>query len=213
VPGEVGPLGVLGDRRAALRGDGRPVRIDDDEGGDAADAVEVAELLLLLAVRVVEGEPRLLAIVLLEGILALVGGDEDHLEALRLEALGVPLGELRSEATAWRAPVCAEVQAQNLAVEGARGDLPLLADDLGSGQDLPEGPRLPGEALTRRIAADRRAAVLRDHLPVGVQDDHGRDTLHLELAGKFLLALPIFVRKGLPGHLGKVLLEGALVLV
>mmetsp|Transcript_43196 Transcript_43196/g.108227 ORF Transcript_43196/g.108227 Transcript_43196/m.108227 type:complete len:245 (+) Transcript_43196:189-923(+) len=99
-----GPAGILGDHMA--------VRPDDDEAGDAADAVGGAQLVAHAAV---EGHrrPGHRAEVLLEGVSIAVARHENHLEVLPLRLHRLVDGlQVRREPATGRAPVCTEVETE-----------------------------------------------------------------------------------------------------
>ena len=193
LPRERVALRVLAHGSAAVGRDRRAVRVDDDERRDALDLVALAERALARAVAVRQREPRHLAEVRVERALVAVRAHEHDLEveALRLVRF-VVLREPRREAAARRAPVRAEVDADDFAREriGGLDGLATLRDELraeevrrrGHCRDLMSGERslvVPGE--TRQVGGEnspvpggRCALRARTYAPCG-EEDGSRD--------------------------------------
>ena len=118
--------------RAPFGRDQLAVRAEHHERRDPLHLELLAQRGLGFAVREGQREPRLLAEVAVERALVAVARHEDDLE-LVLEAGAVPLGELRREAPARRAPVGAEVEGHGL----ARGDERVLHGHLAETRGKP----------------------------------------------------------------------------
>merc|ERR1719183_2110017 len=95
---------VLGDELARRA-------VDEDQRGDACDLEHLAQRRLEVAQSIRHRQPRHFAEVGGKLLLAPVRGHEDDLERLAITLdLAVRFGKLWCEASAWRAPVRAEVQ-------------------------------------------------------------------------------------------------------
>lgn len=157
IVGESGGGGVRGDLHAGITGQYLTVLVQENKGRDGLDLVLGVEALHdLLALVEVQSHPGLMLEVLLELILLLIPGEEDHLEVLGILVVFVVLGQDGGEAAAGGAPAGGEVEENVLSGESVDGDVTTLGLQGGGSEELgEEGHSSIEKKLSEKIEGDK----------------------------------------------------------